>query len=108
MATRARVPYRILSDTEIERDLVSDPGFYVLISQFYPNSYQGLVHRVTQLQCACGYEMGSIYLIPFTDQHGLIKHQRVCGYCYATVQSGLEDAGLRYGAGVCIKYEPDI
>ena len=108
VATRARVPYRILSDTEIERDLVSDPGFYVLINQFYPNSYQRLVHHVTQQQCACGYEMGSIYLIPFTDEHGLIQHQRVCGYCYATVQSGLEDARLRYGAGVCIKYEPDI
>lgn len=107
VAARAGVPYNILTDTEIERELVGDPGFYVLIKQFYPNSYQNLVNHVTQQQCACGSEMGSIYLIPFTDEHGLIQHQRVCGYCYATVQSGLEDAGLRYGDGVCIKYEPD-
>lgn len=86
---------------------MGDPGFYVLISQFFPNSYQRLVHHVTQQQCACGYEMGSISLIPFTNEQGFIEHQRVCDYCYTSVQSGLEDAGLRYGAGVCIKYEPD-
>lgn len=101
--------YGVLTNYDIQRDLVSDPRYYSLISQCFPQSYSRLIQHVQGGSCACTYEMGGLYLIPYFDhQVGAVKYQKVCGYCYSRVQDALQNEGFRIGDGVCIAPDQDV
>ncbi|MDF3161689.1 hypothetical protein P3C24_12035 [Pseudomonas proteolytica] len=107
VAGRYHYRYWVLTNFEIQSDLVSDPKFYNLISQCFPQSYSRLIQHVHGGSCACTYEMGGMYLIPYFDhQVGVVKHEKACGSCYTNVEEGLQREGFNFGNGVCIA--PDL
>ncbi|WP_339443023.1 restriction endonuclease [Pseudomonas hunanensis] len=108
VARQYNLTYGVFTNYEIQQDLVSDPRYYSLISQCFPQSYSRLIGHVQEGSCACTYEMGGIFLIPYFDHTvGVVKHEKVCGYCYSGVQDGLEAGGFKYGEGVCIVRDPN-
>lgn len=96
----------IFTDREIESLLVSSPQYYILIRQYFPQSWQRLAPVLQNEDCDCGHTVGNVYLLPFTDPRTRqVEHQVCCDYCASHTISALERDRISYGRAILIHAE---
>ena len=96
----------VFTDREIESILVGSPDFYLLIRQYFPQSWERLAPALQSNDCDCGHTVGNIYLLPFTDPRTRqVVHQRCCDYCGSHVIEALSRDNIAYGPTILIHAE---
>ncbi|MNY41131.1 hypothetical protein D3C86_1759200 [compost metagenome] len=107
VASDEKCAFRVYDNATIERQLISDSCFSVLLYQFFPRTYQRLYAELdfSNKECDCGNSIGNVYFLPY-QRHGdpRVEFTRICGACHNYT---VFDEGFRVGEPIPIYFAPD-